>query len=891
MKLGDLNRLRRSTAQRTDAGAVDSVNRAEADYPRDTTTHARFSLQAQLSPDAYAISDVNGERAYRELELASNGLARHLAGCDLATEEVVGVMLDDTFLLLVSLLGILKAGGAYMPMDQKIPPERISYLLEDTAARLILTEESYLPRLLEKGAVPPGVRLIVLRGLSDRATASEATKSDDQPEIQYVSLCLVPEPVTERSSASALAYVIYTSGTTGRPKGVMVPHRAILRLVLNTNYADLRKPQRIMQTGALSFDASTFEIWGALLNGGCLCRPPEHAVLDAGELKRLIRAHRATAMFVTTGLFNQLVEMDTTVFEGLGTLLTGGERTSVYHVNKVRSAAPDLALANVYGPTENTTFTSYYRIEELQDRDVPIGGSIANTEMLILDSRHRIVPVGVAGEICTGGDGLARGYVGDPALTAEKFIPHPLRPGERVYRTGDWGRCRVDGNIEFLGRRDQQVKIRGYRIEPGEIEMRLMEHPSVHEAAVVAREAGKEAAVLTAYLTGPSTIDLEDLQKHLRSYLPEYMIPGAFVRLEKMPLNGNGKFDRAALPAPEESQKIGRTKYVPPTSQTERTLVEIWKSVLGRDDVGVTDDFFTAGGHSLEVTRLICTIEEKLGVAVPLSIVFRPASIRDLAQYILDAAKFGVAAIDDAVVCLSGKTEGPPVFAFPPGTGDALGYIQLAELLRPYAFHAFNFLEADSRLSDYADIILRINPADPCVLLGSSAGGNLAFHVAAELERGGHRVSDIVMIDSWQCRKKVVFPEGEVDSVAAAFLNHESVAPYLSSAVLREKAYRIIERYYRYMADALDLQPVAANIHVILSDSAADTVSNYCLDDSLSSTGWADVTTGTFATYHGCGGHRTMLNAPHLEHNAAIVLSILNHVCGHQAVSAGGATL
>lgn len=889
MKLGDLHR-RRSTRQGGDLAVTNSVNRVETDYPRDITTHARFSIQARLTPDTPAMSDANGARNYRELDLVSDGLASHLASRGVGPEQVVGVMLDDTFLLLTGLLGILKAGGVYLPMDQKIPPERISYLLEDTAAQLILTEESYLPRLVNTGAVPAGVRIIVLQENSDRTDALES-ETHPATEVDYITLCPVHTRVPERSSPDALAYVIYTSGTTGRPKGVMVPHRAILRLVLNTNYADLRTPQRIMQTGALSFDASTFEIWGALLNGGCLCRPPEHAALDAAELKEQIRAHGATAMFVTTGLFNQLVEMDTTVFDGLSTLLTGGERTSVYHVNKVKTAVPQVALANVYGPTENTTFTSYYPIRELQNRDVPIGGSIANTEMLILDSRHAVVPIGVAGEICTGGDGLARGYMADPALTAEKFIPHPLRPGERVYRTGDWGRCRADGTIEFLGRRDQQVKIRGYRIEPGEIEMRLMEHPGVREAAVVAGEVGKEAAVLTAYLTGASAIDLELLQKHLRSYLPEYMIPSAFVRLEKMPLTANGKFDRAALPAAEESETINRTKYVEPSTELERTLVDIWNSVLGRKDVGVTDDFFAAGGHSLEVTRLVSAIEEKLGVAVPLSVIFRPATIRDLGQYILDAAKFGVAGIDDAVVCLSRSQEGPPIFAFPPGTGDALGYIQLAELLRPYSFHAFNFLEADTRLCDYADIISTIDCDGPYVLLGYSAGGNLAFHVAIELERRGRRVSDIVMIDSWQCRRKIVFPEGEVDSVAAAFLNHESVAPYLSSPILREKAYRIIERYYRYMSEALDLETGAANMHLILADSVDDAAANYCLDDSLSSTGWAEVTTGAFTTYAGCGGHRVMLNPPHLEHNAALVRSILDRVCSKQPVMAGGVTL
>lgn len=863
MKLSDFNRLRSEDALENLESVIRSFNRTDTEYGRHTTTHARFSAQASTTPHAVAVVDQHGEHTYQELDGASNGLARYLINERLQREEIVAVLLDDTFKLLVSLLAILKAGGAYLPVDHKLPGERVNYLLGDTRARIIISEQSYADRLRENNAVPEGVRLHLL---------GDALNHTD--------------PIEERSSADGLAYVIYTSGTTGVPKGVMVPHRAILRLVLNTNYVDLSSPQRIIRTGALAFDASTFEIWGALLNGGCLCSPPEHAILDAAELKDLIRRHHATAMFLTTGLFNQLVEMDVDVFSRLDTLLTGGERTSVLHVNKVKTAAPQLSLNNIYGPTENTTFTTFYPITELQDRDVPIGRPLANTQVVILDSKQKLVPIGVAGEICAGGAGLARGYLNDPALTAAKFVPHPFEAGQRLYRTGDWGRWTADGNIEFLGRKDQQVKIRGYRIEPAEIEARLSEYPAVGESAVVAMDLGKETAVLVAYLTGPETLDVEDVRKHLTKSLPEYMIPGIFIKLDKMPLTRNGKFDRTALPDPCEAQQ-GDKARVPPRTETEKELVSIWQTVLRQEDVSVTDDFFTAGGHSLEVTRLICLIQERLGVAVPLSIIFKPATIRDLAQYILDATKFGVKGIDDAVVLLSRNTDGPRIFAFPPGTGDALGYIQLAELLPSYTFYAFNFLEAETRMADYVDLITGIDPIGPYLLFGYSAGGNLAFHVARELENKGKRVSDIVMLDAWQCRQKVPFPEDEVDRVAASFLGHESVAPYLANKVLKEKAYRLIERYYSYIRNALDLHTVAADIHLVLSGTAAEPFRLDSGEVALSSTGWAEVTSGKFRIWHGEGGHRVMLNHPHLEANAAILRNVFDLVCSSSTAAAG----
>ncbi len=663
-----------------------------------------------------------------------------------------------------------------------------------------------------------------------------------------------------------LAYAIYTSGTTGTPKGVLVEHRAILRLVLETNYVRLGPADRVLMTGALSFDASTFEIWGALLNGGALCRPPERAVLDPAAMKRLIAGHGITTLWLTSSLCNQLADADVALFAGLKTLLTGGEKLSAPHINRIRAAHPALTIVNGYGPTENTTFTCCHVIERDYPQDIPIGRPIANTTVWILDPKFAPVPPGAAGEICAGGDGLARGYLNDDALTREKFIPHPFLPGARLYRTGDLGRWRTDGVVEYLGRKDQQVKIRGFRIEPGEIEACLARHEGVRETAVLARDLGEGQLALVAYFTGAAGLTVEALRTHLARQLPEYMVPAHFVRLDALPLTANGKIDRRALPAPQHGGAGGRAQ-VAPEGETEKTLLAIWEEVLGRKGgLGATDNFFASGGHSLKVTKLVAAIRRALGVELPLAAVFKAVTIREQARLVLDAARFGVQGIDEPVIRLNDGA-GPPVFAFPPGTGDALGYLQVAAELRPFAVHGFNFIEAGSRLADYADMIQRMDPAGPHLLFGYSAGGNLAYHVGAELERRGARVAGVVMLDSGRVLHPIVFPPGEVDRITADFLGHESIRAHVAAPVLREKAARLIARYFDYLARTLDEEILAADIVGLVSSEPGE---HRDAEGRLfvSRAGWAGATRGRYREITGDGGHNFMLVPPHLAKNA-----------------------
>ncbi|MDM0053053.1 AMP-binding protein [Variovorax sp. J22R115] len=701
-----------------------------------------------------------------------------------------------------------------------------------------------------------------------------------------------PRPVADTPGPRSLAYVIYTSGTSGQPKGVMVEHRGIVRLVVGTDYLRLGPEVRILQTGSVAFDASTFEIWGALLNGGVLCRPPEHSILDPAEVARQIVAHGITTMFLTTGLFHQHADSGVDLFSGLKHLVFGGERASLTQANRIRERYPQLALFNAYGPTENTAFTTLHRIERSYTSDIPIGRPIANTQVLILGPDGAPVPIGVAGEICAAGDGLARGYLGDPELTQRKFAAHPWEPGQRIYRTGDSGLWRADGTIEYLGRLDDQVKIRGFRVEPAEIEHCILEETSIRQARVVARSAGGDGQALVAYVVmdAPASDErLGALRERLRRLLPDYMVPAHVVALDQMPLNASGKVDSRALPDPRPTSADGVGRFDAPASEIEKQLAAIFQEVLEQPRVGAMDDFFDRGGHSMKVTKAVALIERRLGVAVALRTFFLNPTVRALADQIVGSTEFGVAGIDEPMVPLN-RGEGPALFAFPPGTGDALGYMQLAALL-PWRFYGFNFIEAGSRLGDYAGLIESVDPQGPYLLLGYSSGGNLAYHVARELERRGRRVAAIVMIDSARQLRPTPLADEEIERASESFLGDPSVQPYLASPVLHEKARRLTRSALRHVARAVDAHVLGADIHVIDSHDPVTEVRDADGTLLISQDGWAEATTGRFARHAGFGDHNRMLWPPHLEGNAALIRAILAHTGAEAASVAASATL
>ena len=577
-------------------------------YPREASIAQLFEAQAKRTPDAVALEHEGETLTYKELNARANRLAHYLAKQGVGRETMVGLCVERSLEMVVATLAILKAGGAYVPLDPEYPKDRLAFMLEDTGAPVLLTQE----RLRERLPAYTG-KVIEL----DADWKRIARESAVNPKAQ--------------ASAQSLAYVIYTSGSTGRPKGTAVEQGSVVRLVSNTNYIELGPEEVFLQFAPISFDASTLEIWGPLLNGAKLVVAPAGR-LSLEELAALIKERGITTLWLTAALFHQMVDSHREALRGVKQLLAGGEALSVPHVRRFLEGIGKNRLINGYGPTENTTFTCCHVMtaDTCIGHTVPIGRPIANTRVYILDSHLNPAPVGVVGELYAGGAGLARGYLNQPELTQEKFVPDPFTPGERLYRTGDLVRYTPEGVIEFVGRIDSQVKVRGYRIELGEIEAVLGSHPAVKETVVLAREDTPGDKRLVAYVVGEASA--AELKEHLASRLPSYMLPAAFVTLEKLPLTPNDKVDRKALPAPERTGL--EAGYVAPRNATEEILAGIWAEVLKVERVGIHDNFFELGGHSLLATQVVSRINQKFNLSIPLRVIFEESTLAGIASYI-----------------------------------------------------------------------------------------------------------------------------------------------------------------------------------------------------------------------------------------------------------------
>ncbi len=577
-------------------------------YPREGTIGAVFAEQAARRAAAVAVEAEGGRLSYGELNRRANQLAHYLRGLGVGAEARVGLCVERSLELVVGLLGILKAGGAYVPLDRDYPVERLRFMMAEAQLSVIVAEEKALAGLPAYG----GEYLCLEREWPAISRASEAE-------------------LESGVSGENLAYVLYTSGSSGTPKGVEVTHRAVLRLLLNTDYVRLSSETRVLALAPLSFDASTFELWAPLLHGGRLLLPPP-GLGTAREMGAAIRRWGVETMWLTASLFNAVVDEGCEELRGLQQLLVGGEALSAPHLVRAQQALPGTRLINGYGPTEATTFSCCHEIGPIGKREsVPIGRPIANTESYVLDEWLGLTPVGVNGELYVGGDGLARGYLNRADLTAERFVPHPYarRGGERLYRTGDVVRYQGNGALEFVGRRDAQVKVRGYRIELGELEAALRAHAQVREVVAVVREAGPGNKQLVAYVVGEA--EPGELRRYLKEKLPEYMAPQWFVTLQQLPLTASGKVDRGALPAPEPTGRAAGEEAVGPGTAVEEIVAGIWCEILGLQEVGRHDNFFELGGHSLLGTQVISRVREAFQVELPLRRLFEGATIKELA--------------------------------------------------------------------------------------------------------------------------------------------------------------------------------------------------------------------------------------------------------------------
>jgi thioesterase domain-containing protein len=562
---------------------------------------------------------------------------------------------------------------------------------------------------------------------------------------------------------------MYTSGTSGRPKGVEVLHRNILRLVSNVSWIRLDGDETFLQLSPLTFDASTFEIWGALLNGGRLVLYPDRR-FDPALFAETLQRHGVSTLWLTASLFNRIVEDDPRILGGVRSLLTGGEALSVPHVRRAQEALPDTTFYNGYGPTEGTTFTTVCKIPRRlpELRSVPIGRPIDRTRVYILDTARQLVPPGIPGELHAGGDGIARGYRGRPDLTAERFSDDPFSSGGRLYRTGDRARFLPDGRIEFLGRFDRQVKLRGYRVEPEEVEAVLGERDDILKAAVVPVPSPAGGLALAAYYVsrpGGAPPSGDDLRSGLRARLPEFMVPSFFVPLAELPITRNGKLDTSRLPPPAAADK-GVTAAREVASPLEVVVAGLFAEVLGLPEVGPGDGFFDLGGHSLLVLPLLARLREAFDVEVPVRTFFSGPSARAVAREVTNLRNENDASSGEipeplSIVPIRSGGSRPPFFLAPGGDGGEaplLVYARLAryvDLQQPIYGMVWQPAAGDSLIPPpveemagrFIREIRRIQPHGPYRIGGECVGGSLAWEVARQLDETGERVS-LVLLDS-----------------------------------------------------------------------------------------------------------------------------------------------
>jgi amino acid adenylation domain-containing protein len=589
-------------------------NDSRSAWPRHETIPRLVAAQAARTPDADALISVEGTVTYRDLVRRARRLGRHLRALGVGIDRPVGVFVERGAAMVETWLGVLEAGGAYIPLDPGYPAERLAFMLRDAQVACVVTSRELAQRLPAQSAP------LLYR--------EDLTPDGD-----------LPEGPVGAAEPDSLAYVIYTSGSTGLPKGVAVSHSALIRTVRDTNYAEFPPADRVAQVSNASFDPASFEVWGALIHGAPLVLIEPDVATSPEDLSRALNERGIGTAFLTSSLFHRMASEWPAAFRSMRQLLVGGEAVDPSRAAEVLAAGGPERLINAYGPTESTVFACTHTIREVPAgaSSVPIGRPVANTTALVLDAALRPVPVGVAGELWLGGDGLARGYLGRPELTAERFVPDPLAyaPGARLYRTGDRARLLPDGTVDYLGRIDRQVKIRGFRIEPGEIEVVLAAHPAVAECAVEARRNAVGELALIAWFVprrSPAPTMIE-LRSHLQGSLPEPLLPSAYIELDALPRTPNGKLDRAALPEPD-AIGAATSGFVPPRTPVEEVLASIWASVLRVERIGATDNFFDLGGHSLTATAVTSLVRSTFQVELPTRAIFKEPTLADMAELI-----------------------------------------------------------------------------------------------------------------------------------------------------------------------------------------------------------------------------------------------------------------
>lgn len=861
-------------------------NQTATDYPREKCVNDLFADQVARTPDAIAVEYGDDRLTFHELNRRANQLAHYLQKLGVGSDVPVGVRMERSLDMMVALVGIVKAGGAYLPLDLSYPESRVAFMLADAEVPVLLTQKRLLDSLPENGA-----RVVCL----DKSWEVLARESEENP--------------SNVATPDNLIYIIYTSGSTGMPKGVSIPHRAVTRLVLNTDYVEIRPSDRIAQVSNASFDAATFEIWGAFLNGARLVGIDKELALSPKRFAAEMRNKQISVMFLTTALFNQIVKDVPGAFSSLRQLMFGGEAVDPQWVREVLAKGPPERLLHVYGPTETTTFASWHLIDAVAKDAVtiPIGRPIANTRTYILDRYLKPVPVGVNGELYIGGDGLAREYLKRAALTKEKFIADPFSSARasRIYKTGDIVRYLPDGTIAFVGRVDHQVKIRGFRIELGEIESALSEHPAVQETVVIVLDSSGDSRLVAYFVpAGNSSPTMAELRNFLQQKLPDYMVPSAFVSLESLPLTPNGKVNRKALPAPDSTRTELEKTFVAPQDELELKLAKIWERVLAVGSIGIDDNFFELGGHSLLAVRLFTHIEKSFGRNLPLATLFQAPTVRLLAQVL---RKEGWPAPWSSLVVLQNGGKRTPFFCVHAAGGNVLEYHPLARLVGPdQPFYGLQAQGLDGNQSPHTTIkdmaahyikeMREVQPEGPYLIGGRSSGGTVAFEMACQLAADGEQVGLLALLDSYPAGYFKLLPDSgslpqrwlriarrvqshrenlqqlTVGSKLGYIVGKLRYAPAKTKHKIYRRGYKLYERFGRPLPRVLrnieelnfaavkDYVPHVYSGRATLFLAADDLTAAYDVEE-----GWHDLLGGGLEKVEIAGNHLDIVKEPHVR--------------------------
>jgi amino acid adenylation domain-containing protein len=853
-------------------------NDTKAAYPQDHCIHELFEAQVETTPEATALIFEGQSLGYRELDARANRLAHRLIALGAGPGALVGLALERSPEMVVGLLGILKAGAAYVPLDPTYPADRLAFMIEDAGLGLLVSEGSLAGALPEHAA-----RVVVV-------DAPESDTPDTSP--------------GRRARGEDVAYVIYTSGSTGRPKGVEIPHRAVVNfLVTMRARPGLTAADRLLAVTSLSFDIAVLELFLPLVVGAQVDIVTRATAMDGAALRSRIEQAGITVMQATPSTWRLLLDAGWPGGQGF-VALVGGEAVPRDLVNALAARAG--SVWNMYGPTE-TTIWSCIQPLTAGEGPVSIGRPIANTRALVLDRRLALLPVGVPGELYLGGAGLARGYLGRPELTGERFIDDPFLAGERLFRTGDLCRFRADGTLECLGRLDYQVKLRGHRIELGEIEAVLAEHPAVRQAVVTVREDTPGDRRLIAYLVAASPASKpapDELRRHLQTKLPDYMIPATFVALEAIPLTPNGKIDHRSLPAPA-ALSVARGSFRAPRTLTERVLAGIWADLLGLDRVGIDEDFFALGGHSMLAVRVFGRIQERFGKSLPIATLFQAPTIEKLADLL---ARDDWAPSWSSLIPISTTGSRRPFFCVHAFGGNVLNFRLVSRYLgedQPFYGLQSRGLgggeapheRVEEMAAAYIDEMRAVQPRGPYAIGGSSSGGVIAYEMAQQLLARGERVATLVLLDTKRIgppspRTTRVFAASSLRRFAARLDHHlgnllirpprEGLAylaervggrlgrnPTAETVKTGGPAIRQVIEANRAALRSYTPRPYPGQVVMLLCADEPDRVTH---DGRLA---WADLVEGLVMRYIP-GTHENMLDEPQVSEVAAVLARCLD---------------